>query len=108
MLTLSDQLKLIDEKKINGRRIEAKENKEELVPDKAADLVLLDDSSLLSDVFGAKMKGKSFVIVHSTTTQGNLEALDNFNLVSQKTLQGTTLSLLRKVKKRLERRKTEL
>ena len=94
MVTLAAEAQKMDDKENKAGALVAKEGREQLIPEIAADLVFLDDVTLLSGVIPT-LKPASFMLVHSS--EPIPEKIENMAVVSKKMLADKTVTLLRKV-----------
>ena len=94
MMTLTSEAEKIDEKEKTIAALIVKDEKDQLVPEMMADLVFIDDNTLLNAV-AEKLKPAGFLLLHSTAPyEAEIEGL---TAVSQKISQDRTMTLFRKV-----------
>ena len=94
MVTLATEAEKLDDKEKKAGALVAKEGREQLIPEVAADLVFLDDVTLLSGVIPT-LKPAGFILVHSNEPVP--EKIENMAVISKKMLTDKTITLLRKV-----------
>ena len=94
MMTLASEAEKMDENEKKVAPLVTKELKEQLVPEMVADLVFIDDVTLLNQV-SAKLKPAGFVLAHSSSHVP--EVIEGLAVVSKKILEEKTLTLFRKV-----------
>ena len=94
MLTLESEAEKMEDNDKQIATLITKELQEELVPEVAADLVFLDEPSILTSV-SETLKPSGFLLVHSE--QPELDTVPGVSVISRKTLANKTLTLLRKV-----------
>ena len=95
MMTLTSEAEKMDETEKNVATLAAKETKDQLVPEQMADLVFIDDMSLLNEV-ATKLKPAGFLLLHSSESMAAETA--GWAIVSKKILLDKTVTLFRKVK----------
>ena len=95
MMTLASEAEKMDDKEKKVATLVAKEEKDQLIPDIASDLVFLDNPALLSGMV-PRLKPAGFLLVHSKEPVP--ESVEEMAVVSKKTLDDKTVTLLRKVK----------
>ena len=94
MMTLASEAEKMDDKEKKVATLVTREDKDQLIPDIAADLVFLDDPALMTALV-SRLKPAGFLLVHSKEQMP--ENVEDMAIVSKKTLEDKTVTLLRKV-----------
>ena len=95
MLTTVGEADQMDDKGKTVAKLVTKERPEELTLDAPADFVLLDDAKLLASIFPS-LKSIGFVLLQTPSAAELTTPLDA-QVISQKSFDGKTLSLYKKV-----------
>ena len=95
MITLASEAERMEDKEKKAANLVTKEEKDQLVPETAVDLVFLDDTSLLTAA-APKLRPGGFLLLHSREPVP--EKIVDMTVISKKILADKTITLLRKVK----------